>query len=52
MYIYTDYVYGLGAMYMYVDCVHRVTGVEGYARLYTTWLRLFRMNRTNNFDQS
>jgi hypothetical protein len=25
---------------------------SGYARVFTTWLRLFRMNRTNNFDQS
>jgi hypothetical protein len=26
--------------------------VAGYARVCTTWLRLFRMNRTNNFDKS
>jgi hypothetical protein len=29
-----------------------VTRVADYARVCTTWLRLFRMNRTNNFDQS
>ena len=32
------------------QAVHTV--VAGYARVCTTWLRLFRMNRTNNFDQS
>ena len=32
---------------MYTPDIH----IACYARVCTTWLRLFRMNRTNNFDQ-
>jgi hypothetical protein len=46
-------------IYRYFCSVHEeITSIRLYtpgnprARVCTTWLRLFRMNRTNNFDQS
>ena len=48
-------------MYLRIDrnfcSVHEeITSIRlytlGYARVCTTWLRLFQMNQTNNFDQS
>ena len=48
MYIWHPYTQSI---YMYIPPLYRFN-IQNWSQFCTTWLRLFRMNRTFNFDQS